>query len=160
MEAFSAAGNAFSICGLVDILIRAGIESTRLYGNARAAFQDIESILNTHKTLTEVLILIRTSITEFEHSPYATDDLLQLPPQLPNVLQECGSSLDELRCIAEASSRKFDQSWFIQRFKGVQWATRCKRVQELCVKIEQHKATLMLLLSLIGRYKTSHIIEH
>jgi hypothetical protein len=116
--------------------------------------------LNTLKTLAEVLILIRNSIAEFEQSPYTTDDQRQLPPQLGNVLLECGHRVEELRRIAEALSGKADQGWFIQRLKGVQWAGRHERVQEHCVKIEQHKATLVLLLSLIGRYKTFHIIEH
>lgn len=151
MEAFSVAVNAFSLCGLVDVLIRFGIETSSLYGSVRSAFRDIDGILNSLKTLTEILICVRTSAEQYEQSPFARDDGRQLPPQLHDVILECQRTLTELRLLAEASSRKADQGWLVQKFKAMQWATRNERVKDCCAKIEQQKATLKLLLSLIGR---------
>lgn len=151
INAFSVAANVFSVCGLVDILIRFGIETACLYGNTSSAFRDIDGILNSLKTLTEILTLIRISVQQYEQSPFAKDDGRQLPPQLHEALLKCKHSLAEIRLLADASSPRTDQGWVVQRFRAIQWAMRNERVKEHCTKIEEHKASLTLFLSFIGR---------
>ncbi|KAF1982305.1 hypothetical protein K402DRAFT_208061 [Aulographum hederae CBS 113979] len=148
---FSVAANAFSVCGLLDITIRGVIEITVLYDRVRSAFQDVQSLLTTLGTLTQILFETQSFVTEHERSLFAIEDNHTLPPALDDTLRDCQRTLADLRILAESSSRKADQGWWVQSFRQTQRAMRNRKVSEYRATIETQKATLIECLARVGR---------
>ncbi|KAF1982721.1 hypothetical protein K402DRAFT_188749 [Aulographum hederae CBS 113979] len=117
-----APANVVFVCGLLYVTIRFGIEITGLYDRARSAFQDVDSLLTTLRTLTETLLTTKSYIDQHEQSPFSTDDNHVLPVSLFTNLLHCQRTLSGLRILAESSLLKEEkQGWLSQVVTQWHW---------------------------------------
>lgn len=142
MAGLSATANASAIVGLADVVIRRGIEVAGLYSSYSKAPQTVNRLVKDLGSLTDIVLRVKD---------FATDSNLP-DPQLKNTLRECENELVTLKRDIENAREKALDSWTVMFGKRVIWAALDEnRMLQSCRDVERYKASLNVVLSLIGR---------
>lgn len=142
MPDLSATANAFSVVGLADVVIRSGIEVAGLYKRYSNASQTVTRLVRDLGGLTDIVLRVRD---------FATASNLQ-DPQLENILRDCEGELGALKRDIQNTQQNAGDGWALKVWKGLNWAALDEnRMVQSCRDIERYKASLNLILTLIGR---------
>lgn len=138
--------NTFPFCGLLDVLIRFGIETTSLYGDIRSTFPKVKDLLDSLNILTEILFRLRERVGQYEQSSSTRINGCQLPHQVQVALHEYQHLLIGLRLFMESFPGKPKQRRLEGHLHLMRWETWSEKLKACCAKVEQQMTTFLVLL--------------
>lgn len=151
MAALSAAANAFSVVGLIDVVFRLGVDTASLYSRYRNASNDIDRLVDEIQAFVASLSQIRVFLDEYHRSPYVQEDGQALPPQFSKTLSDCEKELRDLQQLATKNKNEPHDGLAMQMLKSWRWALQPEHVSKSRKQIRHHNINLQTILVLIGR---------
>lgn len=131
---------AASIAGILTLGVQVSTGLAQIISDAKAADSLLTEITNDLLMLCEILRKIEALTGKWRES--AAD------PLLPNLLERCRGSLNQLESIIATVQESFAKGGLQRKWLQVTWASKQKEIATISGKISDYKSTLTLTLQM------------